>query len=124
CQLRGAPALRGGVAVDHDLSRLHLLWKHLLQLNTEQAILEIRPANLDEIGELETPFEGAGCNAAIDIGVIVLSFGLAPGNDKLVLTSRDLDLIGPEPGKRQGDPVAVLFLLHDVEGRIAIRRLS
>src|SRR5205085_6218580 len=58
-----------------------------------------------------------GRDAAVQIAVLVIILPvLAAGDDELVLLSDDLDLVGAEAGHGQGDPVAVLAVLLEIEG--------
>ena len=64
-------------AVDGDLPRLHGLGDLPDQFDLEQAIVEGRALDLDVVGQVELPFEGAGRDAAIEVLALGL-FRLAP----------------------------------------------
>src|SRR3546814_1483949 len=71
--LRGFEAIIDGLtAADRDLARLHRLGDDALQIDTQQAILEVGGRDFDIVGKLEAPFEGAGRNTAVQILPLVL----------------------------------------------------
>src|SRR4029079_15414461 len=96
------------------------------QLDREKPVLQIRAFDLDMIGKREAPLERAVGNTAVDIIVALLLrlFALAAGDDQHVLLSRDVDLVGREPGDRQLDAIIVIAELDEVERRVFFRRVG
>src|SRR4051812_40366837 len=72
----------GGVA-DRDLARLHFFGQLALELDGQEAVLQLGPRHLHVVGELEAALEPAGGDAAIEV-VLLLLAGLLAGDDQQV----------------------------------------
>src|SRR5690606_29052246 len=81
--------------------------------------------DLEPIGENERSEEAAGGNAAVQVGgfscALVGAIALARDR-KLAALEGDRQIIGREPGNRQGDANRRFAALLDVIGRIRLRR--
>lgn len=86
----------------------------------QEAVLEGRALDLDEVGELEGPLEGARGDALIEhlalLLVLNLRFLAADGQGVLLGLDRQLGL--GEAGDREGDPIAVFAGALDIVGRV------
>src|SRR3546814_20751331 len=77
-------------------------------------------AGVHEVSELEAPLEGARGDTAMQIVALAVILGAFAGDGELVLLRHHLDVFGAKAGDCQRDAIAVLAILQDVEGRIAI----
>src|SRR3546814_349627 len=70
--------------------------------------------------DLEAPLECTRRDAAVQIFPLAVVLGTRAGDGEQVLLGDDLDIFGSEARDRERDAVAVLAILQDVEGRIAV----
>src|SRR5580658_6230862 len=71
-------------AVDRDAARLLLLGHDALEVEMQEAVLELGALDLDMLGELEAALERAACDALIEIARLLRLFIAA-----LALNSQD-----------------------------------
>jgi len=122
--LRLARTERRGAELNRNPPRLQLFRNLALQLNGEQAILQVGLGHLHEVGEVEALLEGAGRNAAMQDLTLAVVLALLAGDHEGVLLLSHLDLVLGEAGHRHGDAILVIALLLDVVGRPVGHRLE
>src|SRR5262249_18273007 len=88
------------------------------EIDVQQAVLEVGALDLDVIGELEAPLEGACGDASVqELTTLVLGLLLTADVEDLLLDV-DLQLVLGEASNRHGDLVLVVGESLDVVGRI------
>ncbi len=100
---------------DLDLARLHGFRDFADEFDRQQSVLEAGTRHLDVVGKSETPFKGAGGDAAMDV-VRTVIITLRAAHDELVLLRGDVDLVPGEARYSQTDPEAVLVTLTRSNG--------
>src|SRR5688572_30283819 len=84
---------RRGLGLDRDRPRLLLLGQLALQVDGEQAVLQLGAGHADVVGQLEAALEVARADAAIEVLGALVAVGMAlAGHQELVLLLGDVEL--------------------------------
>src|SRR6185437_12906281 len=115
-----------GLRADGDLPGFLALGQLALQLDMEEAVLEIGAGDLDIFGKLETQLEGALGNAAMEefAGLLVAFLTLPALDRQAVLLGLNGDLVGRKAGDGDRDAIGVIADLLDVIGRVGFGLLA
>src|SRR6185437_10035746 len=115
----------GGLALDLDRPGPLLLRDHALQLDGEQAVAELRTADLHMVGQLKSALEVAAGDAAIEILLALIRVRRAlAGDQELVLLLGQAELGLGEARNRHDDPVGVVASPLDVVRGVAVGSLA
>src|SRR5882724_896356 len=106
------------LGLDLDAAGLHGLRHLTRQVDMQQAVHQAGAGDLDVVGQLEAPLEGAPGDAAMEELAVVIRLGELARDDERVLLGGDADVALAEAGHRHGDAVGVLAEHFDVVGRI------
>src|SRR6185437_13828473 len=87
--------LRVRLGADRDLARLLAFGNLAHEVDMQEAVLEIRAANLDMVGELELALERARCDALIEhLAFLLFLFGfLLAADGELVFLHLKIELL-------------------------------
>jgi len=107
-------------AANRNLARLHRLGHLAHEIDRQQSISQVSASDADKIGKLETAFERARRDSAIEqvalVALAILRFARA--DRQLALVRADFNLIGFKTSDRERDPITVIAELFDVKGRV------
>ena len=84
-------------AADLDLARLQRLGHLAHEVDVQETVLGHRLDGADVVGELEAALEGAGGDAAVEDGRLVLGLGLAAGHHELAVRASMLSSSSAKP---------------------------
>jgi hypothetical protein len=109
---------------DGYLSRLQAFGHYTLQSYGQKAIFQRGVTNLYKIRQLELPFKGRCSYSSVQIFTGVAGRLGLTANGKLVLLRSDMDLVWRKSGHRQYDPIAIVIVAADVEGRMCFGAIA